>query len=217
MDLYYSPLSAYSHKAMLAFYEKGISVDLQEVNLASRQSREQFRQVYPLGKVPCLKVPEGLISESSNIVEWLDLHYQTQKLIPSNAEHARQVRVLDRKIDLYIIANTSLLFFQSLKPDSEQDQERIAIAKRQLECVSNDLEALLQKQGNGWLVGGQLSLADLSLAVGLSNALHILPTEEYPALRDYLSQWQERPSYQQARQGFEPALQQMVEAMTAAA
>lgn len=214
MDLYFSPISAYSHKALMAFYEKDIPFNPVEVDLTDSHVREEFRQVYRMGKVPCLKVPEGLVPESSNIIEWLDQHYQVNKLIPTKAEEARQVRYLDRIADQYISANAILLFFQSVKPEHLQDGERIATAKRQIETMYIEVEQRLKNRHNQWLVGEHLSMADISLAAGLVVSAGFVTLDGYPRLQAYLQSWQQRQSFVKARAGFDDAVVKMVAALT---
>lgn len=215
MDLYFSPISAYSHKVLMAFYEKDLPFNQIAVNLADASVRQEFRQVYALGKVPCLKVGGTIVSESSNIVEWLDQHYQVNKLIPGKVDDARQVRWLDRMADQYLTANAILLFFQSLKPTHLQDPERQDTARRQMAYMYDELERRLNEQSGPWLVGSQLSMADMSVAAGLGPSTGFAGLEAHPALNEYLKSWQQRESYIQARSGFESAVAQMVEVMEA--
>lgn len=215
MDLYLSPISAYSQKVLLAFYEKDVAFNGVEIDLTDAEERLRYRQLYPLGKVPCLKVGSTLLPESSNIIEWLDQHYPVNALLPHNLEHARLVRNLDSMIDLYITANAILVFFQSFKPTHLQDGERINTAKTQIVHMYHELEERLADQSSPWLVGGQLSMADLSLACALSISSGIHTLEQRPKLQAYLHMWQQRQSYINARAGFDHALAKMMAAQTA--
>ena len=77
MKLYYFPLSTYSQKVLLAFYEKGLNFDSLVVDMMNEQARAQFESTYPIGRVPLLELqnsdkvkPEHghLIPESSIII-----------------------------------------------------------------------------------------------------------------------------------------------------
>lgn len=215
MDLYLSPISAYSRKVLLAFYEKDVPFNAVEIDLTDAQVRQQYRQLYPLGKVPCLKVGATLVPESSNIIEWLDQHYQVNKLLPAKPEEARVVRNLDSMIDQYVTANAILLFFQSFRPIHLQDAERIETAKVQIAYMYADLERRLNEQPQQWLVGGQLSMADLSLAAALTISSGIASLDQLPKLAAYLQMWQQRDSFIRAREGFDQAVAKMMAAQTA--
>lgn len=217
MDLYFSAISAYSHKTKMAFYEKEVKFNPMLVNLANENQRGSFRELYPLGKLPCLHANGEWIGESTNIIEWLDTHYQTNKLIPEKPELARQARYWDRIADLYITANAVLLFFQGVKPEAKQDPERIAIAKRQIAVAYGMLEKTLHNQGK--LIGGgvEVSLAEISVGCGLVVSQNFVALNEFPGVANLLKQISARPSFEAAREGFEDAVGEMVAALNKAA
>lgn len=212
MDLYCNPLSTFSHKTKIAFYEKDVSFNEIQIDLFNPEARQRYRELYPLGKVPCLQTPKGLIPESTAIIEWLDQYYQVPKLIPANPDDARQVRLKDRLADLYVTSNVSLLFFQSLKPAEQQDQERIATARRQIQAMYDYFEKeLVGKNDRSLFVhGGQLSMADLALLAGLNGAAGFIPLDRHPALARYLALHNQRPAVIEARKGFAEAVERIM-------
>ena len=73
MKLYYNPISTYSQKVIIAFYEKALEFEPNIVNLMDPDDLAKYREVYPMGKIPCLVLDDGhLIPESSIIIEYLD-------------------------------------------------------------------------------------------------------------------------------------------------
>jgi Glutathione S-transferase len=208
MDLYCNRLSVFSHKAKMAFFEKDVSFNEVLVDLFSPEALQRFSEIHPLGKVPCLKTPAGVIPESTAIIEWLDQYYQVPKLIPANPDDARQVRLKDRLADWYVTTNTSLLFFQMLKPAEQQDQERISTARRQLQAMYDYFEKeLVGKDDKGLFVHGrQLSMADFALLAGLNGAANFIPLDHHPSLARYLALHNQRPSVIEARKGFNEAV-----------
>ena len=202
MELYFNPISTYSHKAIMAFHEKGLSYTPKLTQFGD----PAFREINPLGKVPSLKTPEEVITESTNIIEWLDIRYQTPKLIPTKAEDARIVRFIDRQVDLYLIDNNVALFFQSLKKDSEKDQSKIETAQRQRGVVLTGLENRLN-HGGEFIHGDAFSMADISLMCALS----AIPLQDYPQLAQYFERHRQRPSLVAAREGFEEEVKRWME------
>lgn len=215
MDLYYSPVSAFSHKVRMAFFEKKVDFNPIVVNLADQSVRQEYCNLYPLGKVPCLKTANEIVGESTNIIEWLDNHYQVGKLIPEKAEDARQVRYWDRIADQYISQNAILLFFQGLKAEANQDPERIAIASRQIGIAYSMLEAALREHGGDFLVADRLTLADISVACGLVVSQGFVALDQHPLVRSLLSRVQQRDTFVLAREGFESAVTAIAQAFTA--
>ena len=73
MKLYYHPLSTYSQKVLIALYEKGLQFDGEMVQLFDPAVREEYRAIYPMGKIPCLfDDDDHMVPESSIIIEYLD-------------------------------------------------------------------------------------------------------------------------------------------------
>ncbi len=214
MDLYFSPISPYSHKVRMTFFEKNLAFNPVPVNLADVQVRAEYREVFPLGKLPVLKTANEMISESSNIVEWLDNHYQVNKLLPEKAEEARKVRYWDRMADLYITANAISLFFQGLKPEAQQDVDAMETARQQLATVYDMFEHELANEPGEWCVGNRLSLADISLAVGLAVSQGVMPLTHHSTLANLFHRAQQRETFGRAREGFEQAVTAMVKART---
>lgn len=195
MELHYIPVSTYSQKAVIAFYEKGVEFEPRLVDMTDPQARAAYRKIYPIGKVPLL-IPEPgyLVPESSIIVEYLENHFPDRgtKLIPHDPHAARKVRFLDRMNDLYLLDHTAFLFFQSMKPEEQRDSERIAEARRHIGIVLDHLEDRLA--GNTWLAGEDFTMADCSAlpALGLANVSH--PYGDYPNVTAYFERGAQRPS-----------------------
>ena len=214
MNLYYHPISLFSHKVIMALEEKGLSYTLNQVDFTNPQSREAYRALYPLGKVPVLQLGNHVLGESTSIIEWLEVTYPEVPLIPEHS--ALEIRRLDRLLDNYIAANISLLFFQSLKPESKRDLERTNTAKRQLGVVLAEFEQIVgQNNESEFAVGGGLTLVDVGLIPALTSVGQLVPLDTLPRLQQYLALHQQRPSLLKARENFEVGLANMVKVMTA--
>src|SRR5437763_5522783 len=113
MKLYYSPVSPYSLKALIALDEKGAKCDLEIVNLGDADARAAYEKVNPFGKVPFLRdeARDWAVPESSIIIEYLDQHCAGgTRLLPSDPDLARQARFHDRMFDWYITEPALKLF-----------------------------------------------------------------------------------------------------------
>jgi glutathione S-transferase len=96
--------------------------------------------VYPIGKVPLLVVDDDhLIPESRVIIEYLD-GIAEPRLVFGDAEKRRKIRFKDRMFDLYLNDSVSTLLFQSMKPESERDQERIDTSKFRIDTMYGFME-----------------------------------------------------------------------------
>ena len=92
MKFYYHPISSYCQKVLVAMYEKSIEFEPHTVALMDPEKRAEFRDVYPMGKVPLLVIDDDyFIPESSIIIEYLD-EIAEPKLIFGDADKRRKIR-----------------------------------------------------------------------------------------------------------------------------
>lgn len=204
MKFYYSPLSTYSQKALIALYEKGIAFEPQLVDLFTPAGREAFGKISPLGKVPFLKsADDGDVPESTSIIEYLEDKFPgTARMIPAaGGDAARQVRFMDRMADLYLNEPITELLFQKIafRP---QDEDKATRARKYATLTYTDLDQRLARQA--WVCGDAPTMADCAVIPPLFYAQTALPFDAYPNLLAYWQRAQQRPSYARVRAEFEP-------------
>lgn len=193
MRLYMNPMSTYSQKALIALYEKGLSVTLQVLNLRDRAVREAYEAHYPLGRIPMLETDDGSqIPESSIIIEYLEDHYPAHGpcLIPAEREAARQVRLLDRLFDQCLNDAALTLLHMQLgirQPDARADRK----ARKWLATAYPMLAQALSH--HPWLAGS-FSMADCAALPGLYYARQFLPFDDHPLIVDYWQRALQRPA-----------------------
>src|SRR5262249_42899502 len=105
LTLHFHPLSSFCHKALIALYENDTPFTPNIVNLQNEAERAALCKLWPIGKFPVLEdhARDWSVSESSIIIEYLDQHYPGRtRLVPEDADLARQMRFRDRFFDLYI-------------------------------------------------------------------------------------------------------------------
>lgn len=203
MKLYYHPLSTYSQKAMLAFYEKQVAFEPTLVNLMTPEGVKAYEAIYPLGKIPLLKLKgDYSIPESTIIIEYLDGHYPQQgtRLIPDGVDTARQVRFMDRMGDLYVNdPSATLLFHQfGFSPCSDSDLSK---ARKHLHVAFQHLEQRLAKQE--WLCGA-FSMADCATIPALFYCQIVASFKDYRNIVSYYERAKQRPSYARVMNEFVP-------------
>lgn len=183
MQLYYHPLSTYSHKVLIALYEKNLAFDGQIVNLFDPEARAEYQSIYPMAKIPCLVDDDDhMVPESSIIIEYLD-GKGGPRLIPEDPEQARKTRFKDRMYDLYLLESVATLLFQARKPAEDQDPERIASARQKAETMYMFIEMELAEQP--FSNGSEFLLSDIAAAAGLFYASRVLPFAERPIIQSY--------------------------------
>jgi glutathione S-transferase len=207
MKLYFNPVSSYSQKALIALYEKGCAFEPVIINLMDPKDRESLKQVYPLAKVPFLRVEEKKLelSEASIIVEYVDRHSTGgPKLLPDDPDQALQVRMQDRFFDLYVSDSVTKIFFDGFRPEGKNDPYGVQQARDRLDSIYAFLDQQLASRT--WAAGDAFSMADCAAAPALFYARMVHPFEAHKHLSAYFTRLMERPSFQRVVKEAEPHL-----------
>ncbi len=99
LTLHFHPLASYCHKVLIALYENETPFAPNLVDLGNEAERAALLKLWPIGKFPVLRddARDQTIPESTVIIEYLDRYYPGRtRLIPADADRAREVRLRDR-------------------------------------------------------------------------------------------------------------------------
>ncbi|MCP4301966.1 MAG: glutathione S-transferase family protein [Gammaproteobacteria bacterium] len=214
MKFYYHPISSYCQKVLVAMYEKGIEFESHVIALMDPEKRAQYCEIYPLGKVPLLVVDDDhLIPESTTIIEYLD-GIAEPKLVFGDAEQRRKIRFKDRMFDLYLNESVSTLLFQSMKPESERDQERIDTSKFRIDTMYGFMEHEFGEQP--YASGEEFSMSDCAAMPALFYAQQAAPFDAYENISAYWDRLASRPSVQRVMSEAEPHVRAFIKEDAAA-
>lgn len=203
-------LSPFAGKVRVAFAEKGVELELIEIDPRHRPAR--LRELNPTNRVPILEVDGHAVRESSVICEWLEETHPHPPLWPAQPEQRAVARGLTRWVDDELTRN----FFLSMRKeafgaDPTDHPDVVAHLRAQLARRWPDAEALLACNTGPWLLDGdQPTLADLSalpLAVRLPEWRPDLgpDPDDYPLVNAWLHRLRERPSAEAVKHKGEPA------------
>ena len=204
MIVYGHPFSSYTWKALIALDEKGAPYELRSLEPDQPQHGTQLSTLWPMRKFPVLVDGGRPVIESSIIIEYLDLNYRANQLIPDDPEQALEVRFMDRIFDNHVMANMNAVVAEHLPfLTPTPDQARIERAKAVLGTIYAWLDERLGK--SEWACGDHFSMADCAAAPSLFYAdwVSIIP-DELARLRDYRSRLLARPSVAKAVDGARP-------------
>ena len=183
-------------KARMALLEKGVPF---EEELVWTSQQPNMLSSSPMGKVPFLVTPEGPISESQAIVEYLEDAFPANSLYPADPYAKAKCRELITVIELYIewvARRTFPLMFGGNISDETKEQVRAALTR--------GVGALGRLAKFEPFIGGsQLSYADCAAVWELplaSTACKLALGEDLlasvPAIKPYLAMMRERPHVQ---------------------
>lgn len=182
MKLYYSP-GACSLASRIAFQELGIDVEYELVNLETKLTvtGSDFLKINPLGYVPALELDDGsVLTENSAILPFIaDLRPGT--LAPKEGTFDR-VRLTQALGFLSGELHKSFSPFFAGVEGVERDKAAAKLASR-IAHVERQIG-----QGRDYLVGDQISVADIYAFVLLSWSSHIgISLEKWPAINAFLA------------------------------
>jgi glutathione S-transferase len=197
MKLYYSPVSPFSQKVMIALAEKGVAYEKEIVNLGDANARAEYEKINRFGKVPFLRdeARDWRVPESSIIIEYLELHHAGgTQLIPSDPDLARQARFHDRIFDLYLTDQALKIFFDGRRAADKKDPFGVESAQKRLDKTYAMYDEYLGKRQ--WVLGETFSLADVSAAPALALCKMMRPWDAHQNLGAYFARLSARPSVQ---------------------
>lgn len=196
LALYAHPLSSYSMKALIAFYEKDVPFEYRNVGEAPCYAG--LSDLWPVKRFPVLVDGDRTILESSVIIEHLDRgHPGAAPLLPADPAAAIDVRMLDRVFDNYVSTPQQRIVFDVLRPVEKRDPTGVDEARAMLDAAYAWLEAHMH--GRSWAAGDSFSLADCAAAPSLFYADWTHPMAgRFPALAAYRARLLARPSFARA-------------------
>jgi glutathione S-transferase len=191
MKLYYHPASGPARRARLAAAVLGIDLDLQLVDLfAGAQRKPDYLAINPNGKVPTLDDDGFVLWESCAIQQYLASTTASPDLFPTNPKVRADVsRWQCWDLEHWTRATQTLAFerlFKKLIRIGEPDPAAIEKGTQDFHRFAAVLDRHLA--GRDYLVGDHLTLADLSIAVGLTYAVPAsIPVEGYKNIRRWFA------------------------------
>ena len=196
--LYGHPFSSYCQKVLIALYENAIAFDFRALFPDEPGNSAEFARLWPLKRMPVLVDGARTVVESTIIVEYLDVHCGgSVKLVPSDADAALQVRMLDRFFDHYVMTPMQKFVFDALRPPESRDARGVQEASDLLDTAYRWLDVELRDRQ--WAAPCGFSMADCAAAPALFYADRVRPIPDQCAqLRAYWRRLLERPSFARA-------------------
>lgn len=196
MQLYYTP-GTISVAVAITLHEAGIPFEPILVDFSkSEQLGAAYQQINPKGRVPALSVPDGLLTETGAILDYVAAMAPQSNLIPSNPYAAGKMREL-----MYYLATTAHINhahkMRGHRWADEQSSWDDMTAKTSANMIENTNHIETHCLAGPFVVGDQFSLADPYLYV-LSTWLKGdgVDTTQFPKLTAFRELMATRPSVQ---------------------
>jgi maleylpyruvate isomerase len=157
--------SGTSYRTRIALNIKSIEYTQTPVDLRGGvQKTDAFLALNPQGLVPALETPDGVLTQSSAILEWLEERYPDPPLLPSEAGDRAVVRAMAMAVACDIHPLNNLRVLKYLKHPLEHEQPAIdAWIGHWIAQGFAALEILIARHGGRFAYGDSLTLADCHL------------------------------------------------------
>lgn len=175
--LYGPAYSTYTRTARLALEEKGVAYELQEVDILKGAGRSpEHLARHPWGKVPVLDHDGFALFETFAITRYVDEAFPGPGLQPEDARSRARMTQICGVIDSYgyaaligkVFWQAAIVPMQGGTPDQAVLTEGVPEAEKALAVVEGLME------GDTFLCGSAISLADL----------HLIPVLDYIAMTE---------------------------------
>ncbi len=197
LELYAHPFSSYCWKVLIALWENDLPFTYHHLGPEHPEHGAALNALWPLGKFPVLVDDGRAIPETSVIIEHLGVHHpRPVSLIPSDADDALEVRLLDRIFDNYVMGAMQRVVNDALRPPERRDPAEVSDAKAALDTIYAWLDQWMAERE--WAAAGAFSLADCGAAPALFYADWVHEIGDYPHLRAYRNRLLARPSVMRA-------------------
>lgn len=177
--------SSASYRIRIALNLKKIDYESRPVNLLTgEQDSESYRALNPQGFVPMLEIDGHRLTQSVAILNYLDLKYQNQPLLPASAAARAHVVGLVMMVACDIHPLNNLRVLKYLKNELGHSQDEVdAWYRHWISERLPALEAMAAPRAGQFLVGDAPTGADVLLVPQLYNARRYeVPLDDFPTL-----------------------------------
>lgn len=209
LELYWGSGSPFAWRVMLTLEVKRLTYQstLLEFSRGDHKAAD-FLKLNPRGKVPVLKDDDFVLNESLAIMAYLDKKYPEPPLFGTSPRETGLIWRAVMETEAYLLSAGDKVirpvFFGKGLDELEKIQEAAQAVREEMKRIDRELS------GSTWLVGKQLSAADISLfplvqtilrAAGKDAAkplnLQLLPlADTFPNLSAWVKRIEALPGYQ---------------------
>lgn len=199
--LHGAALSPFVRKVRIVLLEK--QLEHEQVHLNPFKKSPELMALNPLGKIPILEDADSKLADSAVISHYLEDKYPDISLYPKDPYEKARVLWFEKYADYEIAPAATFRIFSNrvVKPMMGQpcDESKVSAALQQLLPPLLDyLEIELNNNhANGFIVGNQISIADIAIAsqfINMSLGDERPDADKWPVFNDYLQSLLRRPS-----------------------
>jgi glutathione S-transferase len=194
MRLYHNPYSSNSRRVVMTALHLDIPLELVNVDLMNPGDRAKLLHINPNSKIPVLEDGDLMLWESCAIMQYLTEHAPGQTIYPGDVRRRADVnRWLFWCVQHFAPAISIVVwenFIKRMIGAGEPDTYEVARGELQIAQFARVLDDHLAHRD--WIVGGELTLADLAIAAPLMATVPAkLPLLQYANLQNWYAHVQQ--------------------------
>ena len=177
--------SSAAYRVRIALNLKGVEYESRQVDLRDdEQKSSEYRALNPQGLVPMLEIDGHRLTQSVAIINYLDLRFPNQPLLPASAAERAHVVAMAMAVACDIHPLNNLRVLKYLKNELGHDQDAIdAWYAHWIREGLPALEAMAAPRAGKFLFGDAPTGADVCLVPQLYNARRFnVPLDDFPTL-----------------------------------
>lgn len=169
ITVYGIPGSPYVRSVLLGLEEKGIPYRVSPVGFEGNKQHPHLDR-HPFGRVPAFEHDGFMLYETQAILRYIDAVVPSPSLQPSDPRTAARMNQLVGIIDCYLFhqVGVPIAYQRIIRPMMGEEPDESVIVKAMPQAAVCYREIARLAQGNVYLTGSQLTIADLMLAAHLS-------------------------------------------------
>ena len=191
MTLFSDPMCQYSHRVRIVLAEKGVTVDIEDID--PKSVTEEILEANPYGTLPTLVDRDLALYESNVVMEYLDERFPHPPLLP-----VYPVARAESRLWIYRIERDWCVLIDQIKasPDGKKAETARKEFRESLVTIAGIFEEM------PYFMSEEFTLVDCCLApmlwrlpelgISLPNNRHVKP------LHEYMERLFERPSFQES-------------------
>ena len=201
MILYGSSMSPFVRKVIAFAAEKGIELEVRPIGIGNDDP--EFRKASPFGKMPAFVDGDYHLPDSSAIIHYLEAKHPEPEVIPGDPELRGRCIWFEEFADTILAGCGAKMFFNRIVAPvflkRPGDLEAADTAERdELPKVLDYVESVAP-EGDGFLLGDRLTLADIAVACPFVNLGHLniaIDRDRWPKTVAFTKRILERPSFE---------------------
>ena len=191
MTLFSDPMCQYSHRVRIVLAEKGVTVDIEDID--PKSVTEEILEANPYGTLPTLVDRDLALYESNVVMEYLDERFPHPPLLP-----VYPVARAESRLWIYRIERDWCVLIDQIKAST--DSKKADAARKEFRESLVTIAGIFEEMP--YFMSEEFTFVDCCLApmlwrlpelgISLPNNRHVKP------LHEYMERLFERPSFQES-------------------